>query len=161
MRGLGAQSCPTQHRVEVFQQRAGSLNAKDYCWLKKTRCLVKEFSAFLCLRKCESLGSLKSLLTCTSPAWGRCPGLHILCVLGAHRAERLLSQLLGGRYSLLPESLQGSPTHRGWRLQSLMTVTSFVYWYGGKYSISQDRNTPVYVILYTHLGIYVYMTVCA
>ena len=34
-----------------------------------------------------------------------------------------------------PEFPQGSPAHPPWWLQSLMTVTSFVYWYGKKYSI--------------------------
>ena len=52
---------------------------------------------------------------------------HSVCPQGSLCGAATVSQLLGGRYSLLPEFLQGSPTHRGWRLQSLMTVTSFVY----------------------------------
>ena len=37
----------------------------------------------------------------------------------------------------LPEFPQGSPAHHWQCLSPLMTVTSFVYWYGRKYSISQ------------------------
>ena len=36
-----------------------------------------------------------------------------------------------------PEFPQGSPAHVG-GLQSLTTVTSFVYWYGRQYSISHS-----------------------
>ena len=44
--------------------------------------------------------------------------------------------LLDGRYSFLSEFPQGSPAHHPWWLQSMVSVTSFVYWYGKKYSIS-------------------------
>ena len=37
----------------------------------------------------------------------------------------------------LPEFPQGSPAHHWLWLQLLMTVTSFVYWYGRQYSIYQ------------------------
>ena len=54
--------------------------------------------------------------------------------------------LLDGRYSFLHEFPHGSPVYRLWWLQSLMTVTSFLFfffnWYGSKYSISQKCNLP-------------------
>ena len=47
----------------------------------------------------------------------------------------LIAAINRGRYSFLHEFLQGSPAHHSRWLQSLMTVTSFVYWYGRKYSM--------------------------
>ena len=35
--------------------------SEDYCWLRKTR-YFKEFSTFLCMRRCKGLGLLKSFL---------------------------------------------------------------------------------------------------
>ena len=46
---------------EFLELRPGSQNIRDYCQLKKTRNL-KEFSAFLCMRRCKGQGSLKSFL---------------------------------------------------------------------------------------------------
>ena len=37
MKVLGAQSCPTQHCVGVFQQRAGSLNVKRLLLIKENQ----------------------------------------------------------------------------------------------------------------------------
>ena len=61
--------------IEVLQQRAGSLNIKRLLLLKENQISqVKEFSAFLCMGKCKSLGSQKFIipLTCTSSIWGQC-----------------------------------------------------------------------------------------
>ena len=49
--------------IEVLQQRAGSLNVKRLFLIKENQITqVKEFSAFLCMERCKSLGSLKSFL---------------------------------------------------------------------------------------------------
>ena len=46
--------------------------------------------------------------------------------------------LLEGRYIFLPEFPQGSPPHCWQCLQQLMTVASFVYWYGRQCFISHS-----------------------
>ena len=62
----------------VLQQRAGSLNVKELLWIKETKISqVKELSAFLCMGRCKSLGSLKSFLWC-APLLS---GASILCFL--------------------------------------------------------------------------------
>ena len=49
--------------IEVLQQRAGNLNLKILLLIKENQiCQVKEFSAFLRMGRCKSLGSLKSFL---------------------------------------------------------------------------------------------------
>ena len=51
--------------MEVLQPRAGSLNIKRLLLMKENQIAwVKEFSAFPSVGRCESLGSLKSLLSC-------------------------------------------------------------------------------------------------
>ena len=63
--------------IEVLQQRAGSLNSKRLLLIKGNQISeVKEFSAFLCMGKCKSLGSLKSFLSYASPLLGA----SILCL---------------------------------------------------------------------------------
>ena len=54
--------------------RAGSLNIKRLL-LKKTKYLkLRNLALFLCLRRCKSLGSLKSFLWCSSQLfWGQYP----------------------------------------------------------------------------------------
>ena len=47
--------------IGLLQQRAGSLNVKSLLLIKETRYL-KELSAFLCMGRYKSLGSLKSCL---------------------------------------------------------------------------------------------------
>ena len=64
--------------TEVLQQRAGSWNIKRLLLIKENQISqVKEFSAFLCMRRCKSLGSLKSFL-CYAP---QLSGASILCFL--------------------------------------------------------------------------------
>ena len=47
----------------VLQQRAGSQNIKSLLVIKENQISqVKEFSTFLCMGRCKSLGSLKSFL---------------------------------------------------------------------------------------------------
>ena len=49
--------------TEVLQQRADSLNIKTVWLIKENQISqVKEFSAFLCMGGCGSLGPLKSFL---------------------------------------------------------------------------------------------------
>ena len=48
---------------EVLQRRVGSLNSKKLLLIKENQITqVKEFSAFLCMGRWKSLGSLKSFL---------------------------------------------------------------------------------------------------
>ena len=66
-----------------LQKRAGTLNIRRLALIKKNQVSqVEEFSTFLCMGRCRSLGSLNSLLSCSS----QLPGagilrfeFHILC----------------------------------------------------------------------------------
>ena len=50
--------------MEVLRQRADSLNIKRLLIMKENQISqVKEFGAFLCMGRCKSLGSLKSVLS--------------------------------------------------------------------------------------------------
>ena len=99
------------HR-EVLQQRTSSLNVKRFFKIKENQIpQVKEFSAFLLMGRCKSLEVLKSFLWYASH-------LFVARILCFH----LLSSI--------------SPAHHLQWLQLLMAMTSFVYWYGRKYSIS-------------------------
>ena len=90
--------------------------------------------------RCKSLGSLKSFLWYAP----QLPGasvlcFHILSLLGALRGNgcSLMAAKWQASFSSWdPSGFTSSPTPLWW-LQLLMTVTSFVYWYGGKYSISK------------------------
>ena len=87
---------------------------------------VKEFSAFLCMGRCKSLGSLKSFLWYAPQLLGAnilC-FIHILSFLRAHHREWLQWWLLDGWHSFLPEFPRSSPAHHPWWLQLLVTVTS-------------------------------------
>ena len=49
--------------IEALQQSAGRLNIKRLLLIRENHITqVKEFSAFLCMGRCKSLGSLKSFL---------------------------------------------------------------------------------------------------
>ena len=49
--------------IEVLQQRVGSQNIKRLSSVKENQIAqVKEFSTFLCMETCKSLGSQKSFL---------------------------------------------------------------------------------------------------
>ena len=75
-------------------------------------------------------------LICTSPVWGQYPVFsHPEFPQGSLYGVAAVWWLLDGGYSFLPKFPQGSAAHIG-GLQALLTVTSFVYWYGWKYSIS-------------------------
>ena len=50
--------------LEVFQQGIGRLNIKRLLLIKENQISeVKEFSAFLCMGRCKSLGLLKAFLS--------------------------------------------------------------------------------------------------
>ena len=122
--------------IEVLQQRADSLNIKTVLLIKEDQISqVKEFSAFLCMGRCKSLGLLKSFLWYVP----QLSGARILCFSGFTFGSAVW-WLLDGRYSFLPEFPQGSPAYLPWCLLLLMIVTSFAYWYGRKYSISQKPS---------------------
>ena len=88
------------------------------------------------MRRCKSLGSL----IWTSAIWSQYPVfLHPEFPQGSPWGVAAVWWLLDGRYSFLPEFPQGSPAHTG-GLQVPMTVTSFVYWCGRQYSISQGLH---------------------
>ena len=71
--------------MEVVQPRAGSLNIKRLLLMKENQIAwVKEFSAFPSVGRCESLGSLKPLLSVPVSSlgpvsllyhWRWCPGI--------------------------------------------------------------------------------------
>ena len=112
--------------TEVLQQTPVNLNIKKSLLVKESQISqVKEFSNFLCMRRCKSLGSLKSLLSHAPQQSGAsilC--FHILNLLGVHSREWLQSdgcQVAG--ILLLCECPQGWWTPTG-GLQSLITVTS-------------------------------------
>ena len=131
--------------TEVLQQRTGSLNIKRLLLIKENQTSqVKEFSAFLYMGRCKSLGSLKLFLWYAS----QLSGASILCFShpelpwGSPKGVAAVWWLLDGRYSFLPEFPQGSPSVVA---HLLMTVTSFVYWYSREYSISHDQVSIVTV----------------
>ena len=87
---------------------------------------------------CKSLGSKIIPLIHTSAMWDQYPVFShpefSQCSLWWVAA---VWYLLDGRYSFLPDLPWGSLDHHPWGLQSLMAVTSFVYWYSMKVFISQ------------------------
>ena len=72
---------------------AVNLNIKRLLLIKESQISqVKEFSNFLCMRRCRSLGSLKSLLSHAPQQSGASTlCVHILNFLGVHRREWLQS----------------------------------------------------------------------
>ena len=79
--------------TEDLKQRAGNLNIKGLLLIKESQMSqAKEFSAFLCMRRCKSLGSLKAFLSYPSQLSGAsilC--FHILNSPGTHCREWLQS----------------------------------------------------------------------
>ena len=101
----------------------------------KTKRELEEFSAFLYMGRCrvwahwnhafEMYLSHQGSVPCVLTSWGLTPGRG--CSLRAARWQGFFGSFLS--------SLRGHQCQR-W-LQSLMTVTSFVHWYGRQYFISQ------------------------
>ena len=132
--------------VEVMQQKAGNLNVKWLLLKGKQIPQVKEFSAFLliCMERCKSLGSLKSVLWCAPQPSGASIPVFTSRVLPAPwgRGCRLLA---AGWQEFFPSwASQGSSAHHPWCWQSQMTVTSFVDMAG---------NTP-FLRIYFLISIY-------
>ena len=88
--------------IGVFATKPGGCNMKRWLFLKENQISQgKEFSAFLCMGICKSLGSLKSLLWYAP----QLSGASILCFLilslrKVHRRGHCSSWLLDGRHSL-------------------------------------------------------------
>ena len=75
---------------KVLQRRAGSLNVGILLLVKENQTSqVKEFSAFLCLGRGKSLGSLKPFPLMPLSHLGPASCFHILRLLRAHRREWL------------------------------------------------------------------------
>ena len=123
------------------QQRASSLNIKRILWIKENQTpQVKEFSAFLCMGRCQSLGSLKSLLSYASQLSGaniQCFHIQSPSVLTVGNGYSLLT-LRSHRYSPSWEPL-GLKIFTFGQPESLMTVI-LVYWWCRKYSSSQHSQ---------------------
>ena len=95
---------------------------------KKQTSQVNFLSVFLCMGRCKNLGSLRFFLGCAPQLSGASTlYFHILSFLRAQCRKWLQSDGCDMADILFsPEFPQGSPAHVG-GLQSLMTVTSFVY----------------------------------
>ena len=114
-----------------LQQKGGSLNIKNILWIKENQIAqVKEFSAFLCMGRCKSLGSLKSFLSYASQLCG----VSVLCfhILSSSMltAGSGCSQWLWDHADilLLPKCPEGSEAYTG-EPNSLMIVKSlFTIW---------------------------------
>ena len=93
---------------------------------------VKEFSTFLYMGRCKSLGSLKSLLFIyISAIWGQYPAVfHILSSSG-------LSVGSGSSLMAAGSHRHSSTSWVSWRAGIADGCDILVYWYDRKYSISQ------------------------
>ena len=102
------------------------LNVKRLLLMKENQIAqVKEFIAFLCMRRCKSLGSLKSVL------WypPQLSGASILCF---HVLSFLKLHLWGwlqlvGRYSLSPSWVPSGLTFRGYQVAAIAGGCNFFY----------------------------------
>ena len=116
--------------IEVLQQWAGSLNIKRLLLIKENQISqVKEISIFLCMGRRKSLCPLKLLLSYAHHLSGASilfsyPELPFLRVHPRSGCNLMsIKCLSNGRFSFLPESIQGLPAHIG-GLKSLTIVTS-------------------------------------
>ena len=73
----------SQFATKFTTKRAGSLNIKDYCEVRKLRYWVKEFAIPLCKGKCKLLGSLNSFLSYASQLSGAKSSFLIAYILNA------------------------------------------------------------------------------
>ena len=123
--------------TEALQERAGGLNVKGSLLVKENQISqVKEFSAFLCLVRCKSLGSLNSSRwQAPQLVWGECPVFPHPERLSALPGERPPLKAVAWQAFLLSlPRLMGSH----WPAAIMMIGMFFVYWFGGKQSISHD-----------------------
>ena len=94
---------------EFLQQRPSSQNIKRLLLIKENQLSqFKEFSAFLCMERCKSLGSLKSFfwyapqlsgvrISCAFSSWVS-PG----CVMEEGQTYPLFTDTAGNVYSVIP-----------------------------------------------------------
>ena len=109
-----------------LQQGEGSLNIKRLLIKKKQISEVKEFSDFLCMARCKSLGLLKPFLSYAAHL-SRASLLFShpeLPFLGPHHREWLQFWLLDSRYSPSSRIPLGLNSSHLLGLQSLLTVPS-------------------------------------
>ena len=133
---IALRSCSEKARevlryIGLLQQRAGSLNVKSLLLIKETRYL-KELSAFLCMGRYKSLGSLKSCL------WyiAQLCGASLLCFSypGSLRAH-LLTVCDGCNYWWLGSLLTNMAGNTMfislkciWYLIELLKMSEFIGW---------------------------------
>ena len=103
---------------EVLLEMASSLNIKRLLFIKENQISqVKEFSAFLCMGRCKSLGSLISFLLYESQlSWVSSPVFVFIFTVWWLLRQRYCSP------SWVPLGLISS---QGW-LESMTTITPFV-----------------------------------
>ena len=124
--------------IEALQQKASSLNIKRLCLIKENQISqVKEFSGFLCMGRCKSLGSLKSFFDMHLSYLG-----PVFSVFHIQVSSGLLvgndCSLMAARWQVFfPSWVPSGLTQLRWWLQLVITVTSFVYSCSRKHSISQ------------------------
>ena len=93
--------------IRVLQQKPGNHNIKNLLWIKENQTSRYEFSAFLGMGRCRSLGSLRSFL----------PYMHL--------------NHLGSVFCSSPSWIPSGCTARAAAVAvGLMAATSFVYWSG-------------------------------
>ena len=135
--------------IGVFATRPGSRNIKRLLLIKENQISqVKEFSAFLSLARCKSLGSLKSFLRYAP----QLSGATILCffILSLRRVRGWgwLPWLRAWQWAA---HLSSSWVPLGLRVQGScsgkMSATSFVYWYGRQHFFTDTKIFVVVVIL--------------
>ena len=98
---------------------------------------VKELSAFLYMGRCQSLDSLIIPLICTSAVWVQCSVFpHPECPQSSPWTVAADRGLLDDGYPFPSWDPSGFTSSSSWWPQLLATVTSIVYWFGRKYSIT-------------------------
>ena len=112
-----------------LQQKGGSLNIISILWIKENQISqVKEFSTFLCMGRCKSLGSLKSFLSYAS----QLSGARVLCF---HILSSSMLTIGSGCSPMVMRSCRYSPpSWMPWGLRSLQWKARF----------TDDCEIPVY-----------------
>ena len=101
---------------------------------------VKEFSTFLCIGRCNGLGSLKSAPSYAS----QLSGASILCchILASSRLP------VGSGCSLMAPGSCRSSSWMPWRAEIADDCDFLIYWYGGKCSISHSEQSLFWSAVY-------------
>ena len=125
--------------------------SKDYLLLQEHQiCQAKKFSAFLCMGSHKDRAPWNHSLDGHLSSLGSCLG-PVSCVFSSCISSvAAVWWLLDSRYSLfLPDFCQDSLANCCRCLQSLVTATSFVYWYGREYFISQNWSWIFFIVIVT------------